>query len=208
MGATKKPTLKVRDYRLYELERIAAEALRGAECCIKGRRVDIERLILEKFKLKIETFVDLRRRWDTYAFIDTTGTVIFIDADLMNEARMEKKYRFTLAEELAHFLIHRELFAHCHTVEDRMKIEEMLDERTLAYLESNAKALASAILMPKSGVEPLVESLAGKLVDAEGHILVDKLVSALAEECDVNFQAAKRRMRNLGYRQRLNLDLQ
>ena len=42
----------------------------------------------------------------------------------------------------------------------------------------------------------------------EGHILVDQLVSTLAGEYDVNFQAAKRRMINLGYRQRLNLDLQ
>lgn len=208
MGDTKRPTVKVRDYRLYELEGIAADALRGAERCIKSRRVDVERLILDKFKLKIETFVDLRRRWDTYAFIDTTASVIFIDADLMNEERLEKKYRFTLAEELAHALIHRELFAHCHTVEARLKLEEMLDERTRAYMESNAKALASAILMPKGTVEPLIESLAGQLVDTEGHILVDKLVSALAEGYDVNFQAAKRRMRNLGYRQRLNLDLQ
>jgi hypothetical protein len=82
---TRKPALRVKDYRLYELEQIAAEALRDAERCFKDRRVDIERLILEKFKLKIETFIDLRRRWDTYAFIDTTGGVIFIDADLMNE---------------------------------------------------------------------------------------------------------------------------
>jgi len=208
VGDTKKPAVKVRDYRLYELERIAADALRGAESCVKGRRVDIERLILEKFKLKIESFIELRRRWDTYAFIDTTGAVIFIDADLMNEERLEKKYRFTLAEELAHLLIHRHLFANCRTIEGRMKIEEMLDERTRAYMESNAKALASAILMPKATVEPLVESLAGKLVDAEGRILVDQVVSALASEYDVNFQAAKRRMINLGYRQRLNLDLQ
>ena len=62
--------------------------------------------------------------------------------------------------------------------------------------------------MPKATVEPLVESLAGKLVDGEGHILVDQLVSTLTGEYDVNFQAAKRRMINLGYRQRLNLDLQ
>jgi Zn-dependent peptidase ImmA (M78 family) len=208
MGDTKKAAAKVRDYRLYELERIAADALRDAERCLKGRCLDIERLILEKFKLKIETFVELRRRWDTYAFIDTTGAVIFIDADLMNETRLEKKYRFTLAEELAHFLIHRHLFADCRTMEARLKIEEMLDERTRAYMESNAKALASAILMPKATVEPLVESLAGKLVDGEGHILVEQVVSALADEYDVNFQAAKRRMINLGYRQRLNLDLQ
>ena len=208
MGDTKKPAAKIRDYRLYELERIAADALRDVERCLKGRRVDIERLILEKFKLKIESFADLRRRWDTYAFIDTTSMVIFIDADLMNEIRLEKKYRFTLAEELAHFLIHRYLFADCRTIEGRMKIEEMLDERTRAYMESNAKALASAILMPKATIEPLVESLAGKLVDGEGHILVGQLVSTLASDYDVNFQAAKRRMINLGYRQRLNLDPQ
>ena len=208
MGDTKKPAAKIRDYRLYELERIAADALRDAERCLKGRRVDIERLILEKFKLKIESFADLRRRWDTYAFIDTTSMVIFIDADLMNEIRLEKKYRFTLAEELAHFLIHRYLFANCRTIEGRMKIEEMLDERTRAYMESNAKALASAILMPKDTSEPLVDSLAGKLVDGEGHILVGQLVSTLASDYDVNFQAANRRMINLGYRQRLNLDLQ
>jgi len=208
VGDTRRPAVKVRDYRLYELERIAAAALQGAERRLKGRRVDIERLVLEKFQLKIETFADLRRRWDTYAFIDTTGAVIFIDADLMNEARLEKKYRFTLAEELGHFLIHRHLFANCRTVEGRLRIEEMLDERTRAYMESNAKALASAILMPKVTVEPLVESLAGELTDPEGHIRVDQLVSALAGEYDVNFQAAKRRMINLGYRQRLNLDLQ
>jgi hypothetical protein len=75
-------------------------------------------------------------------------------------------------------------------------------------MESNTKALPSAILMPKATIEPLVESLAPKLVDAEGHILIDKVVSGLASEYDVNFQAAKRRMINLGYRQRLNLDLQ
>jgi hypothetical protein len=116
---TRKPAVRIKDYRLYELERIAAEALRDSERCFKGRRVDIERLVLEKFKLKIETFVDLRRHSDTYAFIDTTGSIVFIDADLMNEDRLEKKYRFTLAEELAHFLIHKQVYAECRSIEDR-----------------------------------------------------------------------------------------
>ncbi|MBU6409064.1 MAG: hypothetical protein KGR98_01635 [Verrucomicrobia bacterium] len=100
MGDTKRPALKVRDYRLYELDRIAADALRDAKICVKGRRVDIERLILEKFKLKIESFADLRRRWDAYAFIDTTARVIFMDADLMNEERFERKYRRRLGLDL------------------------------------------------------------------------------------------------------------
>ncbi len=90
MADTKKAAFKVRDYRLFELDRIAAEALQEAKACLKGRRVDIERLILEKYKLKIESFADLRRRHDAYAFIDTTAKVIFIDAELMNEDRFEK----------------------------------------------------------------------------------------------------------------------
>ncbi len=169
--------------------------------------MDIERLILERFGMKIATFADLKSRWDTYAFINTTATVIFIDAGLMNEARFERKYRFTLAEELAHFLVHRDLFAQCRTIEARLRIEGLLDEQTRAFMESNAKALASAILMPKSAVEALVENLAGKLVDQRGHILVDQIVAALAREHNVSFQAARRRMINLGCRQRLNLGL-
>lgn len=67
MADIRKPVPKVKDYRLYELKPIAAEALAGAERCCQGSRIDIERLILEKFKIRIEAFHDLRRRWDTYA---------------------------------------------------------------------------------------------------------------------------------------------
>ena len=49
MADTRPSAVKVKDFRLYELERIAADALRDAGACVKGRRVDIERLILEKF---------------------------------------------------------------------------------------------------------------------------------------------------------------
>ncbi|MBI4025752.1 MAG: hypothetical protein HY360_12280 [Verrucomicrobia bacterium] len=55
----------MKDHRLFELERIAATAMEGAAQCVKGRRVDIERLIQEKFQLKIEAFHELRQRWDT-----------------------------------------------------------------------------------------------------------------------------------------------
>ncbi len=206
MGATKKPAVK--DYRLFELEHVAAAALADAPHCVKGRRVDIERLILEKHQLRIEAFHDLKRRWDTYAFIDTTAKVIFVDAELMDADRLEKKYRFTLAEELAHYLIHQPVFSHCRTVEERLAMEKQFDDLTRDRLESNARALASALLMPKATVEPMMEDLATKLVDEQGHVLVEQLVMAIGREYDVNFTAAKRRLRNLGYPRRLALDLQ
>jgi Zn-dependent peptidase ImmA (M78 family) len=114
-----------------------------------------------------------------------------------------------LAEELAHFLIHRQVYAVCQTIEDRLRIEEMMDERTRDHLESNARALASAVLMPKSTIERFVEELAGTLVDEHGHVWVEDLISEVARAYDVNFSAAKRRLRNLGYHHsdRLGLNL-
>ena len=64
---------KVREFRLFELERIAVGALAKGPQCVRGRRVNIERLVQETFVLKIIAFHELSRRWKTYAFIDTTG---------------------------------------------------------------------------------------------------------------------------------------
>jgi Zn-dependent peptidase ImmA (M78 family) len=204
---TRKPALKVREFGLWELERIAAGALAKAPQCIKGRRVDIERLLQEGHHVQILSFTDLARKWKTYAFIDTTGKCVFVDADLMDDMALAKRYRFTLAEELAHRLLHTGLFANCRTVEDRMAIEDALNEVRRDRLESNARALASAILMPEATLRPFVESVMGRCVDEHGHVLVDKLASAIAQEYDVNFRAAKRRLKLLGYHRSHGWDL-
>jgi len=122
----------------------------------------------------------------------------------------EKKYRFTLAEELAHYLIHRNVFSVCKSVEDRVKFDRSLGEDVVDKLDRQAKALASAILMPKFLFEPLVESLAVKCRDNAGQTMVDELATELSREFDVNYRAVKRRMKNLGYHkeERLGLDLE
>jgi Zn-dependent peptidase ImmA (M78 family) len=192
-------SLKVREFRLFELERIAAAALAKGPQCVRARRVNIERLVQETFGLKIVAFHELSRRWKTYAFIDTTGKVVFVDADLIDNVQMEKKYRFTLGEEFAHLLIHPGIFANCKTIEQRLATEEELSEVRRDRLENNARALASAILMPEATVRPFVESVLAKFTDEHGHVLVDELASAISHEYDVNFKPARRRLKLLGY---------
>jgi Zn-dependent peptidase ImmA (M78 family) len=203
---TKKQSPEVKDYRLFELDQMAASILGQHPECITGNRVDIERLILAD--LRIVAFHGLKKERDTYAFIDTNNKIIFIDADLMDDARQEKKYRFTLAEELAHYHIHSEIFRDCSCPEDFLRIMESIGERGHDHMQSNARALASALLMPKSTVELLIEELARKFIDGHGHIMVDEIVAVLVREYDVNSRAARRRMINLGYRQRLGIELQ
>jgi Zn-dependent peptidase ImmA (M78 family) len=113
--------------------------------------------------------------------------------------QLEKKYRFTLGEELAHMLIHPSIFANCKTIEQRLAVEEDLTDVRRDQLENNARALASAILMPETTVRPFVESQIQKFTDEHGHVLVDEMASAISHEYDVNFKPARRRLKLLGY---------
>lgn len=63
MADTRKPNLKVREFRLFQLERIAAGALAKGPQCMRGRRVNIERLVQETFGLKIIAFHELNQHW-------------------------------------------------------------------------------------------------------------------------------------------------
>lgn len=207
MADTKKPSPTVREFALWQLERIAEEALSKAPKCVTGRRVDIEILMQEGFDIQLVAFHELTRRWKTYAFIDTTAKKVFVDADLMDNVAQEKKYRFTLGEELAHKLIHTSLFANCRTIEDRLAIEDGLDEAKKARLESNARALASAILMPKESVRAFLDSIIPKHTDQHGHVRVDEMASAISHEYDINFKPAKRRLKHLGYHRSHGWDL-
>ena len=208
MADTKKPNLSVREFALWQLERIAAEALRKAPKCVTGRRVDIERLMQEGFDIQLVAFHELTRRWKTYAFIDTTAKKVFVDADLMDNLAQAKKYRFTLGEELAHKLIHTSLFANCRTIEDRLAIEDALGEVRKARLENNARALASAILMPEATVRRFVADIIPKFTDQQGHVCVEELASAISHEYDINFRPAKRRLKLLGYHRSHGWDLE
>ena len=207
MADSGKPTLKVREFALFQLERIAAQALARAPQCVAGRRVDVEGLLEKGFDVQLVAFHELQRRWKTYAFIDTKSKTVFVDADLMDNINVAKKYRFTLGEELAHLLIHTSLFADCETIEDRMAIEDALNEIRKDRLENNARALASAILMPEATIRPFIESEMPNFVDDHGHVLIDELANAISHEYDVNYRPAKRRLKLLGYHRSHGWDL-
>lgn len=130
------------------------------------------------------------------AYTLTKAKRIFIDDKLIDNPRQEKRYRFTLAEELAHFIIHRDIYSDCETIEDRIEVESLLTRQEIWYLETNAKALASAILMPKTTFEARLNSL---ISDPRNITSLNTSVNILSHDFDVNPKAAERRLRNLGY---------
>jgi Zn-dependent peptidase ImmA (M78 family) len=196
------------DFKLYELERKAEDALKRFPQCIRGLRVDID-LLIDLSGIHVESYFNLRRKWDTYAFPDIKGHLIYVDDDLLDDKQEEKKLRFTLAEEFAHVLIHTILFSECHTAEDRLSLHRRLGEDLVDRLDRQARALAGAMLMPASIFDPRVEDVATSCRNSNGEINVEELTQTLARDFDVNYRAARKRLKMRGYHreERLGLNL-
>jgi Zn-dependent peptidase ImmA (M78 family) len=205
VGDMRKPEIK--DYRLYELEKIAKEVIDESIDYIKDYRVDIESLIIGRHGLIVDAFFELNKRHGKLAFMLKDSNRIFIDDWLLDDVKQEKRYRFTLAEEFAHYLIHKDVYGGCKDINERIKLESLFSGSELAYMESNAKALASAILMPKEIFEKRVEFYLTKFKSKESAERVGETAKYLSREFDVNPRAVIRRLKNLGYHTRADLPL-
>ena len=67
----------------------------------------------------------------------------------MDDIRQERRYRFTLAEELAHIILHSDIYKEVKTFDDYFKAERSISEDSYHRLDRNAKELAGIILMPR-----------------------------------------------------------
>ena len=199
----RKPEIK--DYPLWQLENISQEVLKNANYCIEKYRVDIEKLIETKYEILIDIHYDLQKKYGVMAYMLIHGKRLFIDNRLIDEPRLTKRYRFTLAEELAHFIIHQHIYKDCKTLNDRIEMDSLLTGQEQWFLETNAKALASAILMPKTIIEPRTEELFSVVGNSSSH--TGAMINILSHDFDVNPQAVRRRLINLGYHRRSNLKL-
>lgn len=190
MGAFEIPRLTVA-----RREQIAQEALIGTEACRQGARLDIERVLIEIKGFRILAFSNLRKDFDALGIAMASGKTIYIDSDLMDSDSQvdQRRYRFTLAEEWAHTLIHGDLFAACGSFEERISLNSELGEADAGMLEMQAKALAGALLMPKAYFRDWL-SRQGFLFDQEAERFESALIGRAAREYDVNEMAIVKRM--------------
>jgi len=98
----------------------------------------------------VEVFDDLQSKFDckgtAYNNKERKRLEIYIDSDhYMNQANSAP---FTIAEELAHIMIHSSIFTQIETPEDRAQLETNTRESTRRVIEKQAKCVASELLLP------------------------------------------------------------
>lgn len=111
--------------------------------------VDIEYIIESHFNIRIES-APLKWYRGVEGYPSLNGRKIYVDVNLMNEDNQERRYRFTLAEELAHIILHSDIWKDVETVDEWVQKWSNIPESDDRYLNINAKELAGVILMPKN----------------------------------------------------------
>jgi len=94
---------------------------------------------------------------------DTKILSIYIDDCLADSSAGIRRYRMTVAEELAHIIIHRPAIEAVRTPEDFKLIQS--HSKWYKY-ERNAKRLAAAILMPPSNILRDAQELYSEMISA------------------------------------------
>lgn len=81
------------------------------------------------------------------AYLPKKANLVFVDED--QQLTQPLRYRFTIAEELAHVLIARKIFNRMARSEIE-KIFQQMSDSDYADFERNAKYLAACLLLPKA----------------------------------------------------------
>lgn len=110
--------------------------------------VDIELLLDKHYGIKID-LVPLKIENGIEAYASICGKKIYMDIGLADSDWQEKRYRFTLAEELAHIILHQEIYSDVESFADWEKVWNDIPEDIHEMLDKNAKELAGIILMPE-----------------------------------------------------------
>ena len=111
--------------------------------------VPIELIVEDKLGLDIVPLPQLKRSIEVEAFISKDLKSIYVDQETLEY--YENRYRFSLAHEVGHIILHSHLFkdlSYKNTTEYKEFIETV-DTREYGWFESQAYNFAGLVLVPK-----------------------------------------------------------
>lgn len=119
--------------------------------------VPIESIVEFAYSTTIIPFHELQKVYAIDAFVSRDLKTIYVDNGVM-ESRSPNRYRFSLAHELGHIVLHREVFANIafNSVREWKQQIQSMKETDRRWLEWQAHCFAGLMLVPKN---PLVDRL-------------------------------------------------
>lgn len=192
------------EYPVWEIERKASEVLLQAyPRGLPETLVDIEWVIEGSVGLEIRPIPGLRQRWQLDGMLCCVaghGYLVVVDEALLDQAAT--RYRFTLGEELGHYVLHSCHLPRVETVEQGLRQYRGIENWRRA--DRNARRFAAAILMPLTTLVRNIERAYRACVRTTGFDDPERirrfLIEYAADAYEVSREAADYRFReNRGY---------
>lgn len=111
--------------------------------------IPIESIVEFALKINIVPIPGLLRALETDGFISSDFKTISVDQFVLEQR--ERRYRFTLAHEIGHLWLHKEVFAELEikTVNDWKKYQSDVDTEAYGWLEWQAYSFGGLVLVPR-----------------------------------------------------------
>jgi hypothetical protein len=178
-------------------------------CGIKGDFVDVDFIAEAYLDLEIIDIPNLEALYHTQGILWKTGDgeyKIVIDKHIMD--RNPNRYRTTVAEEIAHFILHKDFFENIKDVKDAVALHMKIDNHW--HADRNAKRFAAALLMPPESLRQDASKYYEQIVETVGfgdpHAIKRKLTSLLAKQYQVSFRSMEIRLGEWPVELRVKID--
>jgi Zn-dependent peptidase ImmA (M78 family) len=113
--------------------------------------VNIEAIIERKLDISIVPYPGLKEKCDADAFISSNWKEVIVDNDLYMDDRYQNRLRFSLAHEVGHFVLHKEIYSFfkIKRVEDFYEFHKEIPQEEYWRFENQAQKFAGHLLIPE-----------------------------------------------------------
>jgi hypothetical protein len=125
----------------------------------------IEKIVEFKLGLDIVPIPNLRSISDTWAILSVDKSTIFVDEYCLDS--IYNKYRFTLAHETGHYVLHHEIFKELkidNVTQWKSVVADYLSDRDYNSVEMQADLFASLLLIPTKYLQPEFERYTDSII--------------------------------------------
>ena len=174
-----------------------------------GRSFPVEVLDLAEFDLGLELVPadGLRRECDTEAILLGDLKTILVDRDAFTNPKQEYRLRFSVAHEIGHLILHRDVYGQVRpaSVEAWSKFFLNLPDEQYQWLEFHANEFAGRLLVPPDRLKAALADAIRK-AEASGfrdwnkdadkaEVALSYLASSISKPFKVSADVIKRRLR-------------
>jgi Zn-dependent peptidase ImmA (M78 family) len=168
------------------------------QCWGKKLPIDIELIVERNLNILIIPIPDLRYHAHTEAFLSGDLKEIVYDPQTS-----EVRTRFSIAHEVGHFVLHKEIIAKLRptSYEDWKEIQQTIPDAFWGRVEYQAREFAGRLLVPREliiaelkALQPLIEQARVAIPDLEIPAIKEHISPKLAKRFHVSDEVIERRM--------------